>query len=124
MAAAFSDCCGSFNLAAEDTICLSQAIRLAGRQPNSVLEPLVGLAISFNRRNPLADWPYPVDFLRHSCVVATARAQRELGWMPAHRSAEMITALRNRTSRPDFDAAEAALQTFLGRKGKELSHER
>lgn len=115
--AATSSATGAFNLAAEDTLRLSQAIRLAGQQPVTILEQLVSLAGTFGDRRLLAHWPYDISFLRYSCVTDCARARAELGWSPEHTAAEALQALRaNGRALEDAAANDAALQAFLARR--------
>lgn len=108
---------GAFNLASDDTLCLSQLIKLAGRQPVAVLEPLVAMGIAMGNQAMLGAWPYDLCFLRHSCVADTRRARCELGWAPAHGAAEAIAAMRaNGKAIEDRAANEAALRAFLTRR--------
>jgi UDP-glucose 4-epimerase len=108
---------GAFNLAAADTLSLTQAIRLVGQQPLATLEPLVDLAAMLGDRTLLRHWPYDISFLRHSCVVDTQRAHAELGWAPAHGAAESLQALRaNGRATAERATAEQALRAFLARR--------
>lgn len=108
---------GPLNLAAADTLCLSQAIRLAGQSPATLLEPVVNLALSLGNRNILGHWPFDLSFMRHSCVVDTRRAHCELGWTPAYGAAESLQLLRaNGRSAPNGARADEALRAFLERK--------
>jgi len=117
VAAVAADAAGAFNLAADDTLRLSQAIRLAGRQPMALLEPAVALAGVLGARRILANWPFDISFLRYSCVVDCAKAQSELGWAPAHGAAESLQAMRaNGHALADRATSEAALRAFLARR--------
>lgn len=108
---------GAFNLACDDTLRLSQAIRLAGQQPMGLFEPLVGLAGALGDHRMLANWPYDISFLRYSCVVDSARARAELGWAPAHAAADALRAMRlNGHAIEDRALSEAALRAFLDRR--------
>lgn len=110
---------GPINLAADDTLRLSQAIRMAGQQPASIFEPLAGLAALWGDRSTLSHWPFDVSFLRHSVIVDTSRAKTELGWSPAHSAADALQTLRrNGHMLEDRAAAEEALRKFLSRKGE------
>lgn len=115
--ATLSDACGAFNFASEDTLCLSQIIKLAGRRPAPVFEPVVNLALATGSRDVLGLWPFDISFLRHSCVVDTARARCELGWAPTYTALEMLQQLsptdRAAESR---ETAEEALRAFLARR--------
>lgn len=115
--AAVAPAAGAFNLAADDTICLSQLIKLAGRQPVAQLEPLVAMGLAMGNRSALGDWPFDISFLRHSCVADTQRARGELGWAPAHSAAASLAALRaNGAAIEDRATNEAALRAFLTRR--------
>lgn len=108
---------GPINLAADDTLRLSQAIRMAGQQPVSIFEPLAGLAALWGDRSVLSHWPFDVSFLRHSIIADTSRAKARLGWSPTHSAADALQALRrNGHATEDRAASEAALRTFLSRK--------
>lgn len=108
--AALTPMAGAFNIAADDTLRLSQAIRLAGRQPVSVLEPLLG-----NQKTAI--WPFDRTFLRYGCIGDTRRAKKILGWSPACSAAEALQALRtNGHAIEDRATSEAALRAFLERK--------
>ncbi|GAB4431139.1 MAG: NAD-dependent epimerase/dehydratase family protein [Chloroflexi bacterium OHK40] len=115
--AALADVRGAFNLAADDTVALSQAIRLAGQQPVLVLEPLVRVAQAIGNDAILGHWPYDLSFLRHSCVADTARAKAELGWTPAHSAVAALQALRaGGHAGTDPKTSEARLRAFLARR--------
>jgi UDP-glucose 4-epimerase len=114
--AALTPATGAFNIASDDTLALSQAIRTAGQQPQSIFEPLLGLAATFGGGAPLGNWPYAVGFLRYSCVVDTNRAHSELGWAPTYTATDILHALRRNGQAPCPDDAEAALRAFLDRR--------
>jgi UDP-glucose 4-epimerase len=115
--AAVAPVCGAFNLASDDTLCLSQVIKLAGRQPVAVLEPFVTAGMAMGNQSMLGKWPYDISFLRHSCVADTRRARTELAWTPTHGAAESLAALRaNGKAAESREADEAALRAFLTRK--------
>ncbi len=107
---------GAFNIASADTLALSQAIRLAGQQPQSVFEPLLDMAATLGGRERLGNWPYAVGFLRHSCVVDIQHAHDELGWAPTYSASDILHALRLKGQSPCPDASEAALRAFLDRR--------
>jgi UDP-glucose 4-epimerase len=75
---------GTFNLAAEEPVKLSQAVRLAGRQPLPLPAP------AFEVGPPLAalagllpgDLPFPLAFFRFACLADTRRAQDQLDFTP------------------------------------------
>jgi UDP-glucose 4-epimerase len=114
--AALAEASGPFNIASSDTLALSQAIRLAGQQPQSIFEPLLGIAATMGGREPLGNWPYAVGFLRHSCVVDTHRAHGELGWAPTYMATDILQTLRRNGQSPCPEEAAAALQAFLARR--------
>lgn len=116
-AAALAGLNGPINLAADDTLCLSQAIKLAGRQPVAILEQMVTLATTMGNSAILGSWPYDLSFLRHSCVADTRRAREELGWAPAHTAAASLEALQaNGRAALSRELSEEALQAFLTRR--------
>ncbi|NTU80433.1 MAG: NAD-dependent epimerase/dehydratase family protein [Chloroflexales bacterium] len=115
--AALSHASGAFNLAADDTLCLSQAIKLAGRQPAPVFEPIVNLAISLGNRDMLGLWPFDISFLRHSCVADTTRARCELGWTPTYTALDALQHLSaNGQVAESRETPEEALRAFLARR--------
>ncbi len=116
--AALSPCAGAFNFAADDAVCISQAIRLSGQQPASTFESMIGLSASVGDRTKLRPWPFDLSFLRHSCIVDTRRAKDVLGWSPLHRAVDSIrTARQNGRVSDDPAISEAAMRAFLSRKG-------
>lgn len=116
--AALSPCAGAFNLAADDAVCISQAIRLSGQQPVPTIEALIGLSASMGDRTKLRPWPFDISFLRHSCVVDTRRVKDVLGWSPTHSAVDSIhSARKNGRAIDDPATSEAAMRAFLSRKG-------
>lgn len=108
---------GPYNLAADDTLRLSQAIRLSGQQAAPVFEPVVNMSVMLGDHSQLGAWPFDISFLRHSCIVDTARARADLEWTPTHSAADSLRTLRANGHHPDDRvAAEAALRAFLVRK--------
>lgn len=95
---------GTFNVVGEGVLPVSTLIKLAGR----VAVPLPG---SLLRRSSSLLWlagmneapAYFVDYLRHLCVADGARAQAELGFVPAYTTREAVLdfggALRLREAR-------------------------
>jgi UDP-glucose 4-epimerase len=115
--AACADVTGPINLAASDTLCLSQVIKLAGQSPAALPEPMIGMALTLGNHDILGAWPFDLSFLRHSCLADTRRARCELGWAPAHSAAESLRLLRaNGRAEPSGEQAEQALRAFLERK--------
>jgi UDP-glucose 4-epimerase len=116
--AALMPCAGAFNLAADDAVCISQAIRLSGQQPIPTIESMIGLSATMGDRTKLRPWPFDVSFLRHSCIIDTRRAKEVLGWSPTHSIADAIPAVRlNGHAVDDRAFSEAAMRAFLSRKG-------
>ena len=114
---------GAYNLAADDTLCLSQLIKQAGQQPVALLEPVVSAGLALGNLGMLGHWPFDLSFMRHSCVADTRRAKEQLGWAPAHSAVESLQALRaNGRAHEGHAANEAALQAFLTRRSE--AHER
>lgn len=109
---------GAFNIAGDDTLALSQAIRLAGRRPQSVFEPLIDISAALGGHERLGNWPYGPGFLRHSCIVDTTLARSVLGWAPTYTAATMLQALRLNGQNPCPADSEAALQAFLDRRSE------
>lgn len=115
--AARSSLNGPLNLASSDTICLTQAIKLAGRQPMALLEQVVQLAVTMGNRAILGSWPYDTSFLRHSCVADTRRACEELGWAPAYSAVEALATLSpNGRAANGHESSEEVLRAFLARR--------
>lgn len=111
---------GPLNLAANDPVKLVRAIRLTGRQPLPLFEPLTtATGVLGYERQLLAGWPFEWGFLRYSCVVDTRRARHDLGWTPEHSAEEILRGLGQATdAAPDEQADEAALQSFLTRRSE------
>ncbi|GAB4216256.1 MAG: SDR family oxidoreductase [Roseiflexaceae bacterium] len=86
---------GAFNLAAEGPLALSQAVRLAGRQPL----PLP--AATFQARGAFAglagvlprDLPFPLEFFRFACLADTSKAVAQLDFTPRHTAQEALQAV-------------------------------
>jgi UDP-glucose 4-epimerase len=114
---ALTPCAGAFNIAADDAVCISQAIRLCGQQPMPTINAMIKPSAMIGDRSQLRRWPVDVSFLRHSCIVDTYRARQELGWVPTRSAAESISAARLNGNAPlDRDASEESLRAFLSRK--------
>jgi UDP-glucose 4-epimerase len=77
---------GAFNIAADGSLTLIQAILLAGRRPLPIPGPLFDAAGLFGGGavNLTGALPFDAGFLRYSCVANTRRAREELGWLPQH----------------------------------------
>lgn len=114
---ALNPCSGPYNLAADDAVCISQAIRLCGQLPSPTIESMIVRSKRDVSRDQPQYWPVDVNFMRHTCVVDTHRAKHEMGWAPQYGAADSIIATRqNGQAPPDREASEAALRAFLSRK--------
>jgi UDP-glucose 4-epimerase len=72
---------GTFNVAGQGVVLLSQAIRIAGKPPLPIPEPLVGSVAELLRRT--VDFsPEQVGFLQYGRVADTAAACEQLGFSP------------------------------------------
>lgn len=101
---AVADHPGTFNVAGDGILPLSQAIRLAGRVPFPLLPPLVSVAGRAMITTGLADFsPEQVRFLTYGRGVDTTRMRETLGFVPEY------------TTREAFDSFVAArgLNTVL-----------
>jgi UDP-glucose 4-epimerase len=72
---------GTFNVAGDGVMLLSQAIRIAGKPPLPIPEPLIGLAAELLRRS-LDFSPEQVRFLQFGRVADTSKAREQLGFTP------------------------------------------
>ena len=72
---------GTYNLAGDGVVLLSQAIRIAGKPPLPIPEPLVGSVAELLRRT--VDFsPEQVGFLQYGRVADTTAAREQLGFSP------------------------------------------
>jgi UDP-glucose 4-epimerase len=72
---------GTFNVAGDGVLLLSQAIRIAGKPPLPIPEPLVGNVAELLRRT--VDFsPEQVGFLQYGRVADTTAAREQLGFSP------------------------------------------
>jgi nucleoside-diphosphate-sugar epimerase/1-acyl-sn-glycerol-3-phosphate acyltransferase len=72
---------GTFNVAGDGVVLLSQAIRIAGRPPLPIPEPLVSVVAELLRRT-LDFSPEQVRFLQFGRVADTTAAREKLGFTP------------------------------------------
>jgi UDP-glucose 4-epimerase len=80
---------GTFNIAGDGVLLLSQAARRAGRPMLPIATPLVGAVGSLVRRAGLADFsPEQVRFLTYGRGVDTTRMRTEFGFFPRHTTVE------------------------------------
>ena len=86
---------GTFNVAGEGSLLLSQLLRLGGRAARPVLPPLVGSYVQrqayrlLTRRLPS---PHLVELLQAGQVVDTGALRREFGWGPRLTTREVAAA--------------------------------
>ena len=81
----FGDHHGTFNVAGDGVLLLSQAIARAGRANIPLFTPFAAMARDLVRRSGLIDFsPEQVEFLKYGRVVDTTRVTRETGWRPSH----------------------------------------
>jgi UDP-glucose 4-epimerase len=90
---------GAYNIAADDTVSISDVARavnaIAVRVPKATVVAVSGALAMLPRVPAAAEWLHAV---RSSVVMDTAKAKRELGWTPAHSSAETLAAMAEVTS--------------------------
>jgi UDP-glucose 4-epimerase len=111
--AALADHDGVFNVAGDGVQLLSQAIRLAGRQKQSVLPPYARPIARAALRLQGFDMPaYLADFLCYGCVVDVDAIEAEFGWRPAHTTRDTLL---------DFIGGGALDQPSAGPQEYELS---
>ena len=72
---------GTFNIAGDGVVLLSQAIRIAGKPPLPIPEPLVGVVAELLRRT-LDFSPEQVRFLQFGRAADTSAARERLGFSP------------------------------------------
>ncbi|MDQ1247352.1 MAG: UDP-glucose 4-epimerase [Actinomycetota bacterium] len=113
---------GTFNIAGDGILLLSQAARRAGRPIAPIPAPMVGLVGAAVRRAGLADFsPEQVRFLTYGRGVDTTRMRDVFGLHPQHTTAETFDEfVRSRTTPrlipPEkVEAAERQLISLLGR---------
>jgi UDP-glucose 4-epimerase len=119
--AATSDRPGTFNVAGDGALMLSQAIRRAGRLPLPVPAPAVAFVGKTVRRSGMVDFsPEQMQFLNFGRVVCNARLKSEFGYTPAYSTAEAFDSfLTGRPVEPVINpglvrAAESTIAGLLG----------
>ncbi|MFM2438807.1 MAG: hypothetical protein RLZ55_1632 [Actinomycetota bacterium] len=125
--AAVEDHPGTFNVAGDGVLLLSQAARRAGRPIAPIPSPFVGLVGAAVRRAGLADFsPEQVRFLTYGRGVDTTRMREVFGFHPQHTTAETFEEFvrahdLNRAFPPErVEAVEQQLASLIG--GKDLAH--
>jgi len=87
--AALGDNPGTFNVAGDGVVMLSQALRLAGKSVLPVPTPAVGLVGSWFRRAGLADFsPEQIKFLTYGRALDTSRLRERFGFTPTYTTRE------------------------------------
>jgi UDP-glucose 4-epimerase len=80
---------GTFNVAGEGVLLLSQAIRRAGRVSVQIPSPAVSLVGSVFRRAGVVDFsPEQMQFLQFGRGVDTTRLREDFGYQPRYRTLE------------------------------------
>jgi UDP-glucose 4-epimerase len=117
---------GTFNVAGDGVLYLSQAIRLAGRVQAPVPLPFVSAVASAIRRGRRADVsPEQLRFLQFGRGVDTTRMREELGYEPRYTTREAFEdfvrrrRIRGIVDRDEVVRLERELYDFLARKGQE-----
>ncbi|MGB8020204.1 MAG: NAD-dependent epimerase/dehydratase family protein [Candidatus Nanopelagicales bacterium] len=83
--AAVADHPGTYNVAGDGVLSLSQAIRRAGRVPVPVVLPLVGVVGRLVRRGGFADFsPEQIRLLTHGRAMDTSRLKARFGFTPRY----------------------------------------
>jgi UDP-glucose 4-epimerase len=90
---------GAFNLAADQPLTLSHAIRLAGGQPLPVAGPLFRTASLLGGVRQSGALPGDPNFLRYPCIADTQRAHDLLGWAPQHSAEDALRELAPQQAR-------------------------
>ncbi|MCW2541422.1 MAG: NAD-dependent dehydratase [Frankiales bacterium] len=105
---------GTFNVAADGVLLLSQAIRRAGRIALPVPEPAVALVGRAVRRSGLVDFsPEQMQFLNFGRVVCNARLKTEFGYQPRFSTASAFADFVRR--RPVLPVLSPEHQAWAGR---------
>ncbi|HEX4726329.1 MAG TPA: NAD-dependent epimerase/dehydratase family protein [Jatrophihabitans sp.] len=123
--ASTSDRPGTFNVAGDGVLMLSQAIRRAGKLPVSIPAPAVSFVGRAVRRSGVVDFsPEQMQYLNYGRVVCNARLKSEFGYTPAYSTEQAFdTLLSGRLVPPLLQsswvgAAEAGVARLLRLPGK------
>jgi UDP-glucose 4-epimerase len=85
------DVAGTFNVAADDVITLSQALRMMGRPAVGVVPPLAPLIATMGRRARLLDFSKDqIAALTYGRAMDTTRFGTETGFVPSHTSRQAL----------------------------------
>ena len=117
---------GTFNIAGEGALYLSQCVRLAGRVPAPIPWPFVSAVAGVAQRSRKIDITADqLRFLQFGRVVDTTRMRQELGFTPRYTSREAFEdfvrrrRIRGLVDRDDVVRWERELYDFLQRRGQE-----
>ncbi len=126
--AATSERPGTFNVAGDGVLMLSQAVRLAGRLDVAVPSALVGLVGGWFRRAGITDFsPEQVRFLTFGRCLDTSRLTEIFGFTPAYTTRETFEAFVDTRlgggvlDRDRITDAEQRLVRLLGREPQEVA---
>jgi len=105
---------GSFNVAGDGVLLLSQAIRRAGRVEAPIPQPAVTVVGSLMRRAGLVDFsPEQMRFLQFGRGVDTAKLHTEFGYRPAYSTRQAFD---------DFVAAQLRSRVITGDRAQAVEH--
>jgi UDP-glucose 4-epimerase len=114
---------GTFNVAGDGIVYLSQAIRMAGKLPFPLLLPLMGSVSAIVRRTGLVDFsPEQLSFLLYGRVADTKRLKNDFGYTPRYTTKEALRDFVDRSKLAKVFSEEQAeqwehdLYTFLARR--------
>jgi UDP-glucose 4-epimerase len=121
--AARSDRPGTYNVAGDGIVYLSQAIRMAGKIPLPVLGPFMGPIASAVRRSGVVDFsPEQINFLLYGRVGDVKRLKTQFGYTPRHSTIDAMrdfiekAKLAKVFSEEQAEQWERDLYGFLARK--------
>lgn len=117
--AALGDRPGTYNIAGDGVLLLSQAARRAGRPTVPIASAMVGVVGAAFRRAGLADFsPEQVRFLTYGRGVDTTRMRQEFGFFPQFTTAQTFDqfaeARHSQRTAERLRSAETQISQFLG----------
>jgi UDP-glucose 4-epimerase len=117
---------GTFNVAGEGALYLSQCVRLAGRVPAPIPWPFVSAVAGFAQRSRKIDVTADqLRFLQFGRVVDTSRMREQLGYVPRYTTREAFEdfvrrrRIKGLLDRDEVVRWERELYDFLQRRGQE-----
>ncbi|HVL32381.1 MAG TPA: NAD-dependent epimerase/dehydratase family protein [Actinomycetota bacterium] len=123
--AARDDNPGTFNVAGDGVVYLSQAIRIAGKVAIPVFAPMIGPIASMVRQSGLVDFsPEQVNFLLYGRVGDVSRLKSTFGYIPRYTTQEAFRDFVARAklakvfSEQQAEQWEQDLYRFLRRRGR------